>query len=76
MEFLKDYKPIRRRRVDRIEIMAFFNSIWYLGILDKGKNKIYYWRLLINAFLFHRESFGEAVSSAIFGYHFRKLLGK
>ena len=76
MEFLKDYKPTRRKRVDRTELMAFFNSILYLGILDKGKNKFYYWKFLIKAFLFHRESFGEAVSSAIFGYHFRKLLGK
>jgi radical SAM superfamily enzyme YgiQ (UPF0313 family) len=76
LEFLKDYKPVRRRRVDRLEITAFFRSILYLGILDKGKSKIYYWKLLITAFLFHRESFGEAVSSAIFGYHFRKLLSK
>ncbi|HMK35541.1 MAG TPA: DUF4070 domain-containing protein [Desulfomonilaceae bacterium] len=75
-EFLKDYKPIRKKRIDKLEIVAFFNSIVYLGILDKGMSKIYYWKLLIRAFLFHRKSFGEAVSSAIFGYHFRKLLGK
>jgi radical SAM superfamily enzyme YgiQ (UPF0313 family) len=76
LEFLKDYEPVRRRRVDKLEIRAFFNSILYLGILDKGKSKFYYWKLLIKAFLFHRRSFGEAVSSAIFGYHFRKLLQK
>jgi len=72
-EFLETYQPVRRRRIDRTEVMAFFRSILYLGILDKGKNKLYYWRLLITAFLFHRRSFGEAISSAIFGYHFRKL---
>ncbi|AFM26395.1 B12-binding domain-containing radical SAM protein [Desulfomonile tiedjei] len=76
LEFLKDYRPVRRRRLQLLEIRAFFNSILYLGILDKGKNKIYYWKLLIKAFLFHRQSFGEAVSHAIFGYHFRKLLKK
>jgi radical SAM superfamily enzyme YgiQ (UPF0313 family) len=75
-EFLKDYHPVRRRRVDRLEIRAFFSSILYLGILDKGRNKLYYWKLLITTFLFHRRKFGEAVSSAIFGYHFRKLLSK
>ncbi|MFH0821149.1 MAG: DUF4070 domain-containing protein, partial [Pseudomonadota bacterium] len=58
------------------EIMAFLRSILYLGILDKGKNKFYYWKLLISTFIFHRKSFGQAVSSAIFGYHFRKLLSK
>lgn len=75
-EFLRDYKPVRRRRIDRQEMMAFFRSVLYLGILDKGINKLYYWKLIVTAFLFHRESFGEAVSSAIFGYHFRKLLSK
>jgi radical SAM superfamily enzyme YgiQ (UPF0313 family) len=75
-EFLKDYRPKRSRRLNRTEVMAFFRSILYLGILDKGRNKIYYWRLLLNAFFFHRRAFGDAVSSAIFGYHFRKLLSK
>jgi hypothetical protein len=32
--------------------------------------------MLVKAFLFHRASFGEAVSHMIFGYHFRKLLSK
>jgi radical SAM superfamily enzyme YgiQ (UPF0313 family) len=76
LEFLKDYRPARKRRLQLLEVRAFFNSILYLGILDKGKNKVYYWKLLIKAFLFHRQSFGEAVSHAIFGYHFRKLLKK
>jgi radical SAM superfamily enzyme YgiQ (UPF0313 family) len=75
-EFLKDYRPTRAKRLTRTELMAFLRSILYLGILDKGRNKIYYWKLLIKAFLFHRRAFGDAVSSAIFGYHFRKLLSK
>lgn len=74
LEFLKEYKPTRRKRIDRLEIRAFFSSILYLGILDKGK--FYYWKLLANALVFHRNAFGEAVSSALFGYHFRKLLSK
>ncbi|MGC8658556.1 MAG: B12-binding domain-containing radical SAM protein [Desulfomonilaceae bacterium] len=74
LEFLKEYKPIRPKRIDRLEIRAFFSSILYLGILDKGK--FYYWKLLMNALMFHRKAFGEAVSSALFGYHFRKLLSK
>jgi len=76
LEFLKHYRPQRRKRINATEFMAFLRSIVYLGILDKGKNKFYYWKLLIRAFFFHRRSFGEAVSSAIFGYHFRKLLSK
>ena len=76
LEFFKDYQPSRRNKIYFSEVMAFFRSIVYLGILDKGMNKIYYWKLLIKAFLFHRNCFGEAVSLAIYGYHFRKLLGK
>jgi len=75
LEFLGTYKPIRRRRITVLEVTAFFNSVLYLGILDKWSNKIYYWKLLFKAFISHRESFGEAVSHMIFGYHFRKLLG-
>ncbi len=72
-EFLKDYKPARRMKVQGLEVRAFLNSILYLGILDKW-NSFYYWRLLIKAFLFHRRAFGGAVAAMIFGYHFRKLL--
>jgi radical SAM superfamily enzyme YgiQ (UPF0313 family) len=75
-EFLKHYRPVRPRRWDASDLMAFFRSILYLGILDRGMSKIYYWKLLATAFLFHRDSFGQAVSHAIFGYHFRKLLGR
>jgi radical SAM superfamily enzyme YgiQ (UPF0313 family) len=76
LKFLEEYKPMRKKKISWLEIVAFFNSVIYLGILDKGKNKIYYWKLFVWAALFHRESFGEAISYAIFGYHFRKLLGK
>ncbi len=75
-QFLEDYKPVRKKRIQKDDLKAFLRSILYLGILDKGKSKIYYWRLLLTAFIFHRHAFGEAVSSAIFGYHFRKLLSK
>jgi radical SAM superfamily enzyme YgiQ (UPF0313 family) len=76
LEFLKHYRPARRRRLNKSDLGAFVRSILYIGILDKGKSKIYYWKLLVKALLFHREAFGEAISHAIFGYHFRKLLGR
>ena len=58
------------------EIMAFLNSILYLGILDKGKNKIYYWKLLIKAFLFHRGIFRRGCLQCDFRIPFPKMLGK
>ncbi len=74
LEFLKEYKPMRKKRIQKLEVKALFKSMLYLGILEKGK--IYYWKLFIRALMFHRAAFGEAISSALFGYHFRKLLSK
>ncbi len=76
MEFLKVYKRVRHRRAETGEIRAFLKAILHLGILDAGKSKLYFWKLLITAFIFHRREFGEAVSDAIFGYHFRKWFNK
>ena len=76
LEFLKTYKPTRRRRITLVGTTAFLNSILYLGILDTWNNKIYYWKLLFKAFVFYRESLREAVTLMIFGYHFRKLFRK
>jgi len=74
MSFLKVYKPTRRRRRSPGDLGAFFRSMLYLGILDKGK--FHYWKLLVKVSLFHRKAFGEAITLAIFGYHFRKLIAK
>ncbi|MEW6348115.1 MAG: B12-binding domain-containing radical SAM protein [Thermodesulfobacteriota bacterium] len=76
LEFLKTYRPNKFRRLDASQVMAFFKSVVYLGLLDKGKNKLYYWNFVIKAALFHRKAFGTAIAQAIFGYHFRRVLGK
>ena len=73
LEFLKTYKPAKRRRISLLGTTAFLNSILYLGILDKWNNKIYYWKLLLKALVFYRRSLREAVTLMIFGYHYRKL---
>jgi radical SAM superfamily enzyme YgiQ (UPF0313 family) len=76
LEFLRTYKPIRRRRITLSGTTAFLNSILYLGILDTWNNKIYYWKLLFKALMSYRQSLREAVALMIFGYHFRKLFRK
>lgn len=73
LEFLSAYEPVRRRRITLLGTRAFLNSILYLGILDKWKNKIYYWKLLLKTLVFYRRSLREAVTLMIFGYHCRKL---
>ena len=76
LEFLGTYQPIRRRRITLLGITSFFNSILYLGILDKWSNSVYFWKLLFKAFISYRQSLREAVMLMIFGYHFRKLFIK
>ena len=57
--------------LDTQRLLAFFRSILRLGIL--GKERLHYWKLLLWT-LFHRPRlFPEAVTFAIYGYHFRKV---
>jgi radical SAM superfamily enzyme YgiQ (UPF0313 family) len=52
-------------------MLAFFRSIYRLGIV--GKERIYYWKLLIWTFFRRPRLFPLAVTFAIYGYHFRKI---
>ncbi|MBN1813690.1 MAG: B12-binding domain-containing radical SAM protein [Anaerolineae bacterium] len=70
--FLREYKPPKiKPPLDRQRVLAFFRSIVRLGIL--GRERFHYWKLLLWT-LFHRPRlFPEAVTFAIYGYHFRKV---
>jgi radical SAM superfamily enzyme YgiQ (UPF0313 family) len=70
--FLREYKPPKiKARLDREYILAFFRSVYRLGIV--GKERAQYWRL-IGWTLFRRPRlFPLAVSLAIYGHHFRKV---
>lgn len=69
--FLQEYKPFRAEIPQNIEhIFALFRSIYYLGII--GKERIYYWDLLLWTVLRRPKLFPIAVRLAIYGHHFRK----
>ncbi len=70
--FLAEYRPPRLKvKLSFQEVMAFFRSIVRLGII--GKERMQYWNLLFWT-LFHRPKlFPEAVTLAIYGYHFRLI---
>jgi len=73
--FLKEYKPIRIRKKIHFEycyINAFFKSIWLLGI--KGKERLYYWKLISWTLLKHPRFFHLAITLAIYGFHFHKIM--
>jgi radical SAM superfamily enzyme YgiQ (UPF0313 family) len=71
--FLREYKKpqIIKRKLDLNYIAAFFRSLWVLGVI--GSERFEYWKLLLWT-LFRRPSlFVDAVTLAIYGYHFRKV---
>jgi radical SAM superfamily enzyme YgiQ (UPF0313 family) len=52
-------------------VLAFFRSIYHLGII--GKERVYYWKLLLWTLFCCPQSFPLAIILAIYGYHFRKI---
>ena len=70
-KFLKECKPSQKLRFHSSYPGAFFKSIWFLGIKDKGR--IYYWKLFFWSLFRHPRLFPLAITFAIYGYHFRTI---
>ncbi|CAG1770238.1 partial Hopanoid C-2 methylase, partial [uncultured bacterium] len=68
--FLREYKPSPISvPLDFQYIMAFFRTIVRLGII--GKERLQYWNLLFWTLFNRPRLFPQAVTLAIYGYHFR-----
>ena len=72
LAFLRTYRPKARICLEKNDLLTFVRSMWYLGIVD-NKSRNYYWKLMRNAVSNYHDSFGDVVTMAIYGYHFRKL---
>jgi radical SAM superfamily enzyme YgiQ (UPF0313 family) len=72
-KFLNTYKPLHRRRarIRTIHLIAFYKSIFFLGIANK--ERIYYWKLFFWSLFRRPELFPMAITCAIYGFHFRKV---
>ncbi len=72
--FLREHRPVvhRRRSLKKRQIWALLKSMWYLGIKEKGR--MYYWRLVTSTLVRRPRSFPLAITLAVYGYHYRKLL--
>jgi len=67
---VKQFK-LKANRFRWIYLAAFFRSIWYLGIRERGRR--YYWKVFFWT-LFHRPKlFPAAITYSITGFHFRKI---
>ena len=72
LAFLRTYRPKARFCLEKNDLLTLVRSMWYLGIVD-NKSRNYYWKLMRNAVSKYHDSFGDVVTMAIYGYHFRKL---
>ncbi len=71
--FLRSYKKanIIRYRFSWQYVAAFFRSVVALGI--KGQARWEYWKLVLWALLRRPRLFPEAITFAIYGFHFRQI---
>jgi radical SAM superfamily enzyme YgiQ (UPF0313 family) len=70
--FLREYKsPQIKAPLDFQHVLAFFRSVYQLGIV--GKERGHYWKLLLWTLFRRPRLFPLAVTLAVYGYHFRKV---
>jgi len=62
---------VKFRRFRWNYLAAFFRSIWYLGIKERGRK--YYWRIFFWTLLHRPKLFPVAITYSITGFHFRKI---
>lgn len=73
-EFLTEYRVPKWQtsKISLREIKAFFRLIWLLGIVEKGKK--YFWKLLFLSIFKYPKKFTTAMTLAVYGYHFRRVI--
>lgn len=71
--FLKNFdaSKIARQKLSKANILAFIRSIFRLGII--GRERRYYWKLLMWSLFRQPKMFPIAVRFSIYGFHFRKV---
>ncbi len=68
--FLKEYRRRGpRQHLGRAEVRAFAKSLWLLGLRYPGRWA--YWKFLLHTLVRHPHGFGQGVTLAIYGHHFR-----
>ncbi len=72
--FLREYKLPRKgnSRLSFQGLGALFKSIWRIGVFSSGRR--YYWRLFFYSLFRCPRKFPLAITMAIYGFHFRKIV--
>ncbi len=70
--FLREYKPPKVRvQFEFQHIMALWRSVYRLGI--RGVERSQFWQLIFWTMIRHPRLFPQAITFAIYGYHFRQV---
>jgi hypothetical protein len=71
--FLREFKtPQVRQRVDLQRFLALIRSAIRLGVV--GRERFQYWHLLVWTLFVRPRMLPRAVTMAIYGYHFRRVV--
>lgn len=73
--FLLNYKRAHgsQMKIEFFHIGAFFKSMFIIGILNKGRGE--YWKLMIWTLVRRPGLIIDAITFAVYGYHFRTIYG-
>ena len=73
--YLSRYRHAGRREYFGVaELKAFFRSLWCLGVRYPGR--VAFWKFLFYTLRCYPREFGQAVTLAIYGHHFRIVAAK
>jgi len=71
LRFLEHYRPAKRRGTRLGDVASFLRSILYLGVLNRGNDKKFYWKAVLHALFFRQKFFSVIMEHAVFAHHFR-----
>ena len=74
-QFLSNYKhpKVGQRKIAFSDIRALLKSIIIIGIFNRGQFE--YWKLFIWTLFKRPELFVDAITYAVYGYHYRIVFG-
>ena len=74
-KLLLNYTPFTtgKTKIDFIRLIAFLRSVFVLGIFNKGRYE--YWKFIFWTLFRKPGLFIDAVTLAVYGYHFRTVYG-
>jgi radical SAM superfamily enzyme YgiQ (UPF0313 family) len=74
-ELLRHYEPVKigKSDFDFARIKAFFKSIFIIGVVNRGRFE--YWKFILWTLFKKPNLFIDAVTFAVYGYHYRAVYG-